>query len=185
MRNLPETANVPNAITVIRLMIAVISFALMMTEYWLSAAILILVAVVMDVLDGKVARRLEQVTKQGVYLDVMADKIVIISTFLIIGLKINVVFFYLGILMLIREYTMDTMRSIAASKSVVISADKFSKIKGVLFMLAMLGMIWNLVLYDNRYVEQTFVIIASVAMLLAYVTLVRFFLKYKNIILAK
>lgn len=184
MRNLPETANVPNTITVVRLLIAVISFALMMLEYWLSAAILILLAVVMDVLDGKVARHLEQVTKQGVYLDVMADKIVIISTFLIIGLKINVVFFYLGILMLIREYTMDTMRSIAASKSVVISADKFSKIKGVLFMFAMLGMIWNLVLLDNYYLEQLFIVLATLGMLFAYITLVRFFLKYKKVILS-
>jgi len=177
--------NYPNAITFIRLIVAVVSFGLMIQDYWLVAAILILIAVLLDVADGRVARRLKQVTKQGVYLDVMADKIVIISTFLIVGLKLHVAFFYLGILMLIREYSIDTMRSIAASQNVVISADKFSKIKGVLFMIAMLFMVWNEAVFHLGGIWQEVSIgVASLAMVLAYATLVRFFVKYKNILLS-
>lgn len=179
------TINIPNAITFGRLVIAVVSFVFMILNEWMIAGILISVAVLLDVLDGKMARRLSQVTKQGVFLDVMADKIVIISTFLIVGLGINIYFFYLGILMLIREYTIDTMRSIAASKQTVISADKFSKIKGVMFMVAMLGMVWNKVfLENNEKLQLAFVVLASLAMLIAYITLIRFFNKYKNILLS-
>lgn len=160
---------------------AFLSFVLMILDQWFLAAILILIAVLLDIVDGKLARHLEQVTKQGVFLDVMADKIVIISTFLIIGLKINVLFFYLGILMLIREYTIDTMRSIAASKNVVISADKFSKIKGVIFMAAMLGIIWNKVLNKNEiFAQNVFTILAAIGIVMAYITLVRFFIKNKK-----
>lgn len=178
--------NVPNFITIARLFIAFIGFLLMIFDQWLIAAVLILVAVLMDVADGRMARRLNQVTKQGVFLDVMADKIVIISTFLIIGVKINIIFFYLGILMLIREYTMDTMRSIAASQNKVISADKFSKIKGIIFMSAMLGMLWfkALNLADNLW-QNSFAIIASIGMIMAYITLIRFFIKYKDLLLFK
>lgn len=178
--------NVPNLITIARLFIAFTGFLLMIFDQWLLAAVLILVAVLMDVADGRMARRLNQVTKQGVFLDVMADKIVIISTFLIIGVKINIIFFYLGILMLVREYTMDTMRSIAASQNKVISADKFSKIKGIIFMSAMLGMLWfkALNLADNLW-QNSFIILASIGMIMAYITLVRFFIKYKDLLLSK
>ena len=177
--------NIPNSITFARLIIAVVGFVFMILNEWMIAGILISVAVLLDVLDGRVARRLSQVTSQGVFLDVMADKIVIISTFLIVGVGINIYFFYLGILMLIREYTIDTMRSIAASKHTVISADKFSKIKGVMFMIAMLGMIWNKVFLENNEKSQlALILLASLAMLIAYITLIRFFNKYKNILLS-
>ena len=183
--NQATAMNAPNIITIVRLLMAVVSFVFMFFDMWLTSAILISVAVILDTVDGRIARKFELVTKQGVYLDVMADKIVIISTFLIVGQKINIIFFYLGLLMLIREYTIDTMRSIAASKQTVISADKFSKIKGVLFMIAMLGMIWNRVLFEGNDLMQTiFVWMAALAMVLAYITLVRFFVKHKNILLS-
>lgn len=177
--------NAPNLITLGRLVLAVVSFGFMIFGQWFIAGIMILVAVLMDVVDGKVARKFNQVTSQGVFLDIMADKIVIISTYLIIGLNINVYFFYLGILMLIREYSIDTMRSIAASRNKVISADKFSKIKGVLFMISMLGMIWNYVVFNNNENWQLlFLALASLAMLMAYITLIRFFRKYKDLLLS-
>lgn len=168
-----------------RLGIAVVAFVLMLMNYWLVGGILLLIAVLLDVVDGRVARKYNQVTTEGIFLDVMADKVVIISTFLIVGVGINFYFFYLGLMMLLREYAMDSMRSIAAAQGKAISADKFSKIKGILFMVAMLGMIGNKVLINNNEIMQwVFVGMAAAAMLLAYITLVRFFVKYKNILLS-
>lgn len=157
----------------------------MFLNHWLIAAILLSVAVFLDVIDGKLARKFDQVTVSGIFLDVMVDKIVIISTFLVIGVQLNFYFFYLGLLMLLREYAIDTMRSIAASAHTVISADKFSKIKGILFMIAMLGMIWNRVfgLKYETMLQNIFALLAVLAMVLAYATLVRFFVKYKHILL--
>lgn len=177
--------NIPNSLTFGRLLIAIMSFALMFLNQWLIAAVLLSIAVFLDIIDGKFARKFDQVTVSGIFLDVMVDKIVIISTFLIIGVQLNFYFFYLGLLMLLREYAIDTMRSIAASANTVISADKFSKIKGILFMIAMMGMIWNKVLnLDYRdYLENIFTIMAVIAMILAYITLVRFFIKYRGLIL--
>ena len=171
--------NVPNALTMARLGIALVSFVLMWMDYWMVASVLLLAAVGMDILDGLLARRLGQVSFGGVYLDVMADKIVIISTYLMLGIKLDSAFFLLGLLMLVREYTIDTMRSIAAAKQVVLSADKYSKIKGVMFMTAMLMMSFNAALSTMLpSVTLASLVIASVGMLLAYVTLGRFFLRY-------
>jgi len=176
--------NIPIKVSFGRLLIAIVSFILMFLDIWLLASILLLISLLMDILDGILARKLKQVTNAGIYLDVMVDKIVIISTFMIVGIKLNVVFFYLGLLMLLREYGIDTMRSIVASKNKVISADKFSKIKGVLFMVAMLGVIFNYALSINsQVIEHAVVSIGILAMILAYITLIRFFIKYKELII--
>jgi CDP-diacylglycerol--glycerol-3-phosphate 3-phosphatidyltransferase len=173
--------NIPNKLTLIRLLIAIVGFVLIILDFWVYAFNLILIAVILDIVDGKVARFFKETSKQGIFLDVMADKIVIITTFLLIGIKINIAFFYLGLLMLLREYSIDTMRSIAAASNNVISADRFSKIKGVIFMFSMLVMIGNYVFFKNNiFVQQSMVILASFGMLLAYITLLRFFFMYKK-----
>lgn len=175
--------NVPFFATMGRLIVAIISFIMMFLGNWITASILIFVAVIMDILDGRLARRLKQVTKQGVYLDIMVDKIVIISTFLIIGFKINPIFFYFGLLILLREYTMDTIRTIAASEKIVISADKFSKIKGVFYMTAMVGMVINFGTLNIEIIQSTMVVLAICGLILAYISLVRIFLKHKKILM--
>ncbi|MBI4975218.1 CDP-alcohol phosphatidyltransferase family protein [Candidatus Peregrinibacteria bacterium] len=175
----------PNLITFGRLVLATVSFALMFFGQWAIAFFSLLIAVLMDVADGKLARHLNQVTKQGIFLDVMVDKIVIISAFFIIGLEINIIFFYLALLMLIREYSMDTMRSIIASKNTAVSADKFSKIKGVIFMISMVGMIYNKAFNNDIIIWQDFFeILSSAGMIFAYITLIRFFIKYKKQLLS-
>ena len=68
----------------------------MMNHVWSSAFALILLAVILDIVDGKVARKRNEVSTGGIYLDVMADKIVIIATYLILGLQVHRAFFYLG-----------------------------------------------------------------------------------------
>lgn len=175
--------SVANKITLGRLVLAEISFIFMLANRFDIGFFLILIAVLLDTVDGRVARYMKEVSKQGIFLDIMADKIIIASTFLIIGLKIDVIFFYLGILMILREYSIDTMRSIVASKGKVITSDKFSKIKGVLFMIAMLGAIFNYVFIGNVLIERIMVAIAIGGMVLAYMTLIRFFILYKKLIL--
>jgi len=184
----PKFLNLPDKITIFRLFLAIVSFVLMFMDRWISAFILIVVAIILDVVDGRVARRLKLVTTQGIFLDIMADKIVIISTFLVIGIKIDIIFFYLGILMLIREYIIDTMRAIAASKGKVITSDKFSKIKGAIFMMAMILMVgnyaFNNISFDATYamVSNIAIIIASAGIIFSYITLIRFIILYKQTI---
>jgi CDP-diacylglycerol--glycerol-3-phosphate 3-phosphatidyltransferase len=131
--------------------------------------------------DGAVARRLNQVSHTGVFLDIMVDKVVIIGTFFVVGYKLYPIFFYLGLLMLLREYAIDTLRSIAASRQVVIPADGFSKLKGVLFMTAMLCAIGNQAFLQNSWFEQTVAVVAMATMLLAYITLARFYRKCRAV----
>ncbi|MFQ5543140.1 MAG: CDP-alcohol phosphatidyltransferase family protein [Nitrospiria bacterium] len=176
--------NIPNRLTFIRLILAYIGFTAMMLDHWVTTFFLILTSVLLDAVDGKVARHLMQVSKSGIFLDVMVDKVVIISTFLLIGYKFDPRFFYLGLLMILREYTMDTMRSIAASQQKIISADFFSKLKGVILMIAMVGAIGNRAFFRNIQLELAMVSIGAVGMTLSYMTLGRFYLKYKALLIS-
>jgi len=171
-------------ITAARLVIALVSFVFMTLNWWQTAFVLIFMATILDIVDGQTARRLQQVSKQGVFLDIMVDKIVIISTFLFIGTGIDRLFFYLGILMLVREYMMDTMRALAASNNIVITADKLSKIKGVLFMTAMLTMIGTQAFVaepmPNAVLRATGTVLAVAGLLLAYVSLARVLIRHRT-----
>ncbi|MFQ5587233.1 MAG: CDP-alcohol phosphatidyltransferase family protein [Nitrospiria bacterium] len=173
--------NIPNLITCGRLLIANIGFILMLTDHWKPAFLLILFSVLLDAMDGEVARRLNQVSQTGIFLDIMADKIVIISTFLIVGYKLNPFFFYLGLLMLLREYVIDTLRAIAAARKTVLSADALSKLKGVILMTAMVGAIGNHAFLGSAWIEGAMAAMGAIGMTLAYVTLGRFYLKCRDL----
>ena len=181
---MPTYLTIANSITIARLVIALTGFLFMILDKWPTAFVMIFLATMLDIVDGQVARRLHQVSKQGVFLDIMVDKIVILATFFFIGMRIDVLFFYLGILLLVREYIMDTMRSIAASNHVVIPADRLSKIKGVLLMTAMLIVIGNYAftynLFTTSMLQTSGTILAVTGTLLAYVTLVRFLVAHRQ-----
>jgi len=78
-----ESLNLPNLITVSRLLLAIILFALIdRGGWWLTSAFLFVFAASTDALDGYLARRYGQVTILGRILDPFVDKIIVGGTFL-------------------------------------------------------------------------------------------------------
>jgi len=78
-----ESLNLPNLITVSRLFLALLLFALIdIGGWWIAAAALFVIAASTDWLDGYLARKYGQVTTLGRILDPFADKIIVGGTFL-------------------------------------------------------------------------------------------------------
>jgi CDP-diacylglycerol--glycerol-3-phosphate 3-phosphatidyltransferase len=74
--------NLPNLITVSRLLLALVLFALIDIDgFWLTSAVLFLVAAATDFLDGWIARRYGLVTTLGRILDPFVDKIIVCGAF--------------------------------------------------------------------------------------------------------
>jgi len=74
--------NVPNLITISRLLMAVVLFVLIEANgWWKTATVLFLIAAATDFLDGYIARRYGLVTPLGRILDPFADKIIICGSF--------------------------------------------------------------------------------------------------------
>lgn len=174
---------IPNIITVFRLFIAVVDIVLMFFNFWIVAFVFGMFFWILDAVDGNLARRLKQVTNQGVFLDLISDKFLMVSTFLMIGLKLNVVFFYLGLLMLFRDCIMDFLRLTASSKSMIIFPDKIGKLKGIMFIVSMMGTIFNeAILNSSQNIRVSMIILASLGIILGYITLVITFVRNKKIL---
>lgn len=77
-----KSLNLPNLITLSRLGLAVILFWLIYVEgFWITAAVLFVVAAATDAIDGYIARKYGQVTTLGRILDPFVDKIIVCGAF--------------------------------------------------------------------------------------------------------
>jgi CDP-diacylglycerol---glycerol-3-phosphate 3-phosphatidyltransferase len=82
----PRTVfNVPNQLTSIRLVLAIVLFALIAYEQYLAGMWVFIVAAGTDWIDGFYARRYNQVTTLGRILDPFVDKIIICGTFIFLA----------------------------------------------------------------------------------------------------
>ena len=77
--------NVPNQLTVLRLLLSLALFALIALEYYLASLIVFIVAASTDWLDGYWARKYGQVTTLGRILDPFVDKIIVCGTFIFLA----------------------------------------------------------------------------------------------------
>jgi CDP-diacylglycerol--glycerol-3-phosphate 3-phosphatidyltransferase len=69
--------NVPNSLTMSRLLLAIIVFALIEYQLYLPALVVFILAAITDALDGYFARLLNQTSAIGRQLDPLVDKLVI------------------------------------------------------------------------------------------------------------
>ena len=81
--------NLPNLITLGRLLTVPVAVYLLMQSAYLAAFILFLLAGVSDALDGYLAKRNNQTTILGAILDPIADKALLVGVYITLGLQGN------------------------------------------------------------------------------------------------
>jgi len=81
--------NVPNTLTLLRLMLIPVFLFASLRGMFLAALILFITAAVTDIFDGLVARRLNQKSRLGAILDPAADKIMLVFGYLYYTLAPN------------------------------------------------------------------------------------------------
>lgn len=81
--------NLPNLITLGRLMTVPVAVYLLIQSAYLAAFILFLLAGVSDALDGYLAKRNNQTTELGAILDPLADKALLVGVYVTLGLQGN------------------------------------------------------------------------------------------------
>jgi cardiolipin synthase len=79
--------NIPNALTMMRIVLVPVIIILLMQGAYLKALVLFSVSGITDALDGFLARVLKQQTTLGAYLDPIADKALIMSCFITLSVK--------------------------------------------------------------------------------------------------
>jgi CDP-diacylglycerol--glycerol-3-phosphate 3-phosphatidyltransferase len=91
-------------------------------------------ASISDALDGYLARKNNQVTNFGKFLDPIADKVLTTSA-LLAFMSMGLCNIWIVMLVLTREFAIASVRMIAASNGVVIPANVWGKIKTVTQMV--------------------------------------------------
>lgn len=126
--------NVPNIISLSRIPVLFIIVALLYLPNRGAATIalvLFIIGAITDWLDGYLARKYDIVSNFGKMIDALTDKIFVIGLFVAL---LALGFFFEGSIFLIlfiigREFMITGLRLIAASKGLVLAAEKRGKIK--------------------------------------------------------
>lgn len=130
--------NLPNLLSLFRILLVPILVVVLLTEFEGSAFIglgLFLLAALTDFLDGYIARRRQQVTNLGKLLDPAADKILTSAAFIsLVGLGLADA--WMVVVIVSREFIVSGLRSVAASQSKVLAASASGKVKTVTQIVA-------------------------------------------------
>lgn len=124
---------IPNLLTALRIAIVpLIIYLLRYTDraliHHLIATGLFSVALITDYLDGFLARKTERVTLIGKLMDPLADKLIITSG-LILLVSLRLLSPLLAIVMISREMYVNSLRSFASARGIMISASHTAKAK--------------------------------------------------------
>lgn len=139
--------NVPNRLTILRVaMIPVfILFMLWDSPYsdYLSATVFIS-ACVTDFFDGYLARKYNQVTTFGKFMDPLADKVLVCSAMICFVADDQCPMpVWIVIVIIAREFIISGFRLVAADKGVVIAASNWAKVKTAVQMIMAIVLIIN------------------------------------------
>ena len=159
---------------------------------WLYFGLFIffLIASFTDFLDGYLARKNNQVTDFGKFLDPVADKLLVNSMviFLIVPAsyapgQMNFSI-WCAILLVARDIVVDALRFVAANKGVVIAANIFGKLKTVLEMVAVCFVLlngWPFIYFDAEWPVRIADIFVYLATLASVISGAIYVIKYRNV----
>ncbi len=126
--------NVPNILTIARFIITPIFLAIILMgslpHRFIIACIVFSIGAITDAVDGHLARKNNQITNFGKFLDPIADK-VLTTAALLAFMDMGLCNIWIVMIVLVREFIIASMRMIAASNGVVIPANIWGKIKTV------------------------------------------------------
>jgi len=128
-----STLTLSTRITLVRIVLVPVLLALLVAEgsrddAKVLAAMVFLIASFTDFVDGYLARRWQQVTTLGNFLDTTADKLLVMGALLGL-LAVGRVDVWVAFVVIAREVAVLGLRAVAAAASVVISATIWGKLK--------------------------------------------------------
>ena len=163
--------NVPNTLTLLRIvMVPFFVFFLLVDTIPANnviAGVLFILASLTDMLDGYLARKNNQITTFGKFMDPLADKLLVCSA-LIALTDLHVIPSWIVIIIVAREFIISGFRLIAAEKGIVIAASYWGKFKTVfqmfmvIFFIFDFGGVWNVIAKVLMWIAVVLTVISLV-----------------------
>lgn len=151
--------NLPNKLTVGRIILVPFFVAALLANFPLNNAVALIIfiaASLTDMFDGKIARKNGLVTDFGKFADPLADKILVLAAFLCF-VQLGTCDCVAVIIVLFREFSVTSIRLIAASKGKVVAANMWGKAKTVSQMIAIIAVIAMQIVLELSEVGLNFI----------------------------
>ena len=143
--------NLPNKLTVFRIILVPIMIIIPYLNIqgvflgipitWILIDLIFIVASLTDKLDGSIARKTNQITAFGKFLDPIADKILVLAAMVML-VEISKLPAWVPVIVLFREFAVSGYRLIVVENNgQVIAASKWGKLKTVTQMIATIMML--------------------------------------------
>ncbi len=157
-----------NKLTILRVVLIPIFFLLMLLDFpghlWLALLVFV-AASVTDYLDGHIARKYNQVTTFGKFMDPLADKLLVMAA-LVIFVQWGQIPAWAAFVILAREFAVTALRLIAASDGTVIAAGISGKVKtfsSLICLCLMMTPLHSLALIPPAFTLDALCVIVMVA----------------------
>ena len=120
--------NLPNLLSLLRIILTPLFIIFLFSDDKLLALIIFAVAAITDAYDGHLARKYNQITPQGKFLDPLADKILVLSAFFSFAF-IGIIDFWMVGIITFRDMFITGLRWIISNKGFEFVTSKLSKYK--------------------------------------------------------
>ena len=123
--------NTPNILSLIRIILTPLFIILLFADFKMAKVFALLVfaiAAITDAYDGYLARKYNQITPEGKFLDPLADKILVLSAFISFAF-INIIDFWMVGIIIFRDLFVTGLRFIISSRGFEFVTSKLSKYK--------------------------------------------------------
>ena len=123
--------NTPNILSLIRIILTPLFIILLFDDFKMAKVFALLVfaiAAITDAYDGHLARKYNQITPEGKFLDPLADKILVLSAFISFA-YINIIDFWMVGIIIFRDLFVTGLRFTLSSRGFEFVTSKLSKYK--------------------------------------------------------
>jgi CDP-diacylglycerol--glycerol-3-phosphate 3-phosphatidyltransferase len=137
--------NLANKLTVLRIFLIPVFMIFLLNEipYGKSiAAGIFIIAAITDILDGHFARKRNEITNLGRFMDPLADKL-LVSAALISLVQMGKLSSWIVVIIIGREFTISILRAVAATEGMVIAASWWGKAKTIFQIIAIISLLIN------------------------------------------
>ncbi|URJ24916.1 CDP-diacylglycerol--glycerol-3-phosphate 3-phosphatidyltransferase [Candidatus Blochmannia ocreatus (nom. nud.)] len=172
-----DVINIPTYLTLFRLiMVPCFTTVFYLPMCWapMVCTIIFFIAAITDWIDGFLARRLNQITRFGGFLDPVVDKVMIVTALVLIEENFHVWWVTLPVSgMIIREVIVLALREWVAEISINnkrIEVSYVSKIKTCVQMLALTALLWS----PDIWIITTGIVALYVAVLLTFWSMIMY-----------
>ena len=175
--------NLPNKLTLFRVVLIPFFVFFLLAPYfegygnYIAVAIFI-VASITDFLDGKIARKYNLVTNFGIFMDPLADKLLVCSA-LICLIQLELIPAWVVIIIIAREFIISGFRLVASDNGVVIAASYWGKFKTAFQMLTVIVLILNI---PNKVFTILGTVLIYVSLALTVISLIDYIAKNKDVL---